>query len=65
MTDRHLEQLEAEARYKRERLALYQAKVNTGRPTTAIHLRELERASDYADLSLRAARRAAPIGGAR
>jgi hypothetical protein len=65
MTDRLLEQLEAEAAYKRERLALYRAKVNNGRPTTAIRLRELERASDYANLSLGAARRAAPTGGPR
>jgi hypothetical protein len=65
MTDRLVEQLDAEARYKRERLALYRAKVNTGQPTTAIRLRELERASDYADRSLRAAKRAAPIEGPR
>ena len=40
---------EAEARYHRERLALYKARVLTGKPTSPGRLRELERASEHAD----------------
>ena len=65
MTDHLLEELEAEARYHRERLALYRAKINNGRPTTELRLRELKRASDYSQLRLGDAKRAAPNGGVR
>ena len=48
--------LEAEARYHRERLALYRARVYNSKPTSLGRLRELERTSDAADARLRAAR---------
>ena len=41
--DQHLETLEAEARYHRDRLALYRARVYAGKPTSDKRLRELER----------------------
>jgi hypothetical protein len=34
---------EAEARYHRDRLALYKARVHSGKPTSLTRLRELER----------------------
>ena len=34
---------EAEARYRRERLALYRARVHSGKPSSLARLRELER----------------------
>jgi hypothetical protein len=40
-----LEELRAEARYRRDRYALYRARALTGRPTTQMKLRELERAA--------------------
>ena len=40
---------EAEARYQRERLALYKARVHSGRPTSLGRLRELERNAERAD----------------
>jgi hypothetical protein len=55
-----LEQLEAEARYHRQRYDLYRARVYSGRPTSEGRLRELQRASDYAASRLSAARAAAP-----
>jgi hypothetical protein len=48
--------LEAEARYHRERLALYRARVFSAKPTSPNRLRELERTSRAADARLRAAR---------
>ena len=48
--------LEAEARYHRDRLALYRARVVGSKPTTPSRLRELERISRAADERLRAAR---------
>jgi len=45
--------LEAEARYHRERLALYRARVYNSKPTSATRLRELERTSRAADERLR------------
>jgi hypothetical protein len=53
-----LEELEAAARYHRERLELYRAKVYGSRPTTVVRLRELERACEYAERNLRRAQRA-------
>ena len=58
-------ELEAEARYRRERLALYRARVYSGQPTTELRLRELERASEGAEQRLRLARRKTrePVAG--
>jgi hypothetical protein len=47
-----LEDLRAEARYRRERYDLYKAKMYGGRPTSPAHLRELERAYDGAKARL-------------
>jgi len=52
-----IEELAAEARYHRERLRLYRAKVHSSRPTTAIRLQELERLSNYAERRLRRVKR--------
>jgi hypothetical protein len=51
-----LRRLEAEARYHRDRLALYRARVLTAKPTSAMRLRELERTSSAADARVRHAR---------
>jgi hypothetical protein len=51
--------LEAEARFHRERLALYRAKRYGPRPTSEARFRELTRASQRADEYLRRARAAA------
>lgn len=56
MTDRLVEELEAEARYHAERLALYRAKTYGGQPTSADRLQKLRQASDYADQRLQRAR---------
>jgi hypothetical protein len=52
-----IEDLRAEARYRRERLDLYRAKMQSARPTTPERLRELEqewrRAQDRLDFALR------------
>ena len=48
--------LEAEARYHRDRLALYRARILSSNPAAPGRLRELERASRAADERLRAAR---------
>jgi hypothetical protein len=48
--------LEAEARYHRDRLALYRARVYNSKPTSSSRLRELERTYRAADARLRAAR---------
>jgi hypothetical protein len=53
--DNRIEELAAEARYHRERLQLYRARVHTSRPTTLVRLRELERLSDFAVRRLRLA----------
>jgi hypothetical protein len=47
-----LEKLEAEARYHRERLALYRARAYGPRPTSLTRLRELERTSAGAEARL-------------
>jgi len=52
-----LEDLKAEARYRRERLALYRARIYSSRPTIALRLRELEQAFEHAEQRLRDARR--------
>jgi hypothetical protein len=48
--------LDAEARYHRDRLALYRARIVSTRPTSLSRLRELERISRMADDRLRTAR---------
>ena len=52
-------ELEAQARYHRDRLALYRARVVTARPASLTQLRDLQRASEAADERLRHARRSA------
>jgi hypothetical protein len=54
-----LEELRHEARYRRERLELYRARLYGGRPGSLSKLRELERSSDGAAARLRAAEAAA------
>ena len=51
-----IEDLEAEARYARQRADLYRAKTYGARPTSPTRMRELERAAEGADERLRAAR---------
>jgi hypothetical protein len=51
-----IEDLEAEARYRRERVELYRAKTYGPRPTSLTRLRELQRAHEAAEARLRAAR---------
>jgi hypothetical protein len=61
MTDSHaqrLEQLRAEARYHRQRLDLYRARLYGGRPLSPARLEEFQRASDDAAARLRKAREA-------
>jgi len=53
---RQIEELEAEARYQRERYELYKAKHYGPRPTSEARLRELERIHKGAEARLRAAR---------
>ena len=48
--------LEAEARYRRERLALYRARVYNSKPTSISRLRDLERTSRAADARLATAK---------
>jgi len=48
----NLLQFEAEARYQRDRLALYNARMVTGRPASAVRLEELKRLSAAADARL-------------
>jgi len=52
-----LEDLEAEARYQRERLALYRARAYSCQPTTMVRMRELQRLCEHADRRLRRAQR--------
>ena len=54
------EQLREEARYRRERLALYRARLYAGRAASQGKLRELQRASDGAAARLRRAEAKAP-----
>jgi hypothetical protein len=55
-----LERLRDEARYRRERLELYRARLYGGRAVSQGKLRELQRASDGAAARLRRAEAAAP-----
>ena len=52
-----LQELEARARYHRDRLALYRARVLSAKPTSAARLRELQRVSAAADARLHHAAR--------
>jgi hypothetical protein len=52
----HLEHLEAEAQHHRNRLALYNARILTGRPSDRMRLEELRRISAGADARLAHAR---------
>lgn len=52
---RRIEELQAEARYHRERYELYKAKTYGPRLTSATRLRELERRHQGADSRLRSA----------
>ena len=64
MSEAHLEDLRARARYAGERHALYLAKTYGPRPTSAKRLRELRRESDAAQARLLAAEaEAARAGG--
>ena len=54
------EQLRDEARYRRERLDLYRARLYGGRAASQGKLRELQRLSDGAAARLRRAEEAAP-----
>jgi hypothetical protein len=54
------EQLREEARYRRERLELYRARLYGGRALNQSKLRELQRASDGASARLRRAEAEAP-----
>jgi hypothetical protein len=51
-----IDELEAEARYARQRLDLYRAKTYGPRPTSPVRMRELEREADGAEQRLRRAR---------
>jgi hypothetical protein len=57
MRDHHeaerVEELREEARYRRERLALYNARLYGGSPLDESKLRELQRSSDGSDERLR------------
>lgn len=54
------ERLRDEARYRRERLELYRARLYGGRAVNPAKLRELERASEGAQARLRRAEAAGP-----
>jgi hypothetical protein len=54
--DASIEELEAEARYARERYDLYRAKSYGSRPTSGKRLRELQLMHETADARLRRAR---------
>ena len=51
-----IDDLEAEARYARQRLDLYRAKTYGPRPTSPTRMRELERTAEGAEERLRRAR---------
>jgi hypothetical protein len=59
-TRKEVEQLRAEAQYRRERLDLYRAKTYGPRPTRASRLVELERDYELAAARLRKALAEAP-----
>ena len=57
-----IDELEAEARYARQRLDLYRAKMYGPRPTSPVRMRELEREASGAEERLRRARERAAKG---
>jgi hypothetical protein len=56
MADERIDELEAEARYARERVELYRAKMYGSRPTSMTRMRELERTAEGAQQRLERAR---------
>jgi hypothetical protein len=58
----NIAELEAEARYARERYQLYRARTYGPRPTSMSRLRELQRIHEGAEARLARARRAPPKG---
>jgi hypothetical protein len=52
MSEPSMEQLRAEARYARDRLALYRARSLTGKPTRQMRMQELEREAQSAQQRL-------------
>jgi hypothetical protein len=52
--------LEEQARHARERYRLYRARAYSSKPTSRIHLRDLERTSNLADRLLDQAKAAPP-----
>ena len=52
-----LDDLRTQARYHRDRFALYRARAMSSRPTSPVRMREFERAADLAEERLRAATR--------
>ena len=64
---RRLDELRDDARYHRERRDLYRAKMHGPRPTSPVHLRELERACVLSEACLRRAeyRRNGDLAGPR
>jgi hypothetical protein len=59
-----LSDLQAQARYHRDRLALYRARMQGSHPTSSVRLRELEQAAAAAEDRLATARRLAARDGA-
>jgi hypothetical protein len=59
-----LSDLQAQARYHRDRLALYRARMQGSHPTSSVRLRELEQAAAAAEDRLATARRLAGRDGA-
>jgi hypothetical protein len=55
LTSDHLNDLQAQAEYARQRYELYKAKSYGPRPTSSVRMRELERAWEQAQARLRAA----------
>jgi hypothetical protein len=53
-----LDELRADARYHRDRFALYRARALSSKPTSPVRMRELERAADRSAERLAAATRA-------
>ena len=54
--DQNLDMLDVQARYHRDRLALYRARVYADKPTSTLRLRELERTAAAAEARLAHAR---------
>jgi len=54
--DERIDELEADARFSRQRADLYRAKTYGPRPTSAARMRELERAAEGAQERLRRGR---------